>query len=197
MWISAATPLIFAVLLFFGKIIQFFVYDRVTFWSTTSTCLNHFSCFFSLYVRNLKKFIKALFMDKYWYCESVEIVLCCYEIEFDLFDLFFPNLSFIYPPENMFLGGRCIGNEWVKSASPCLYRNQSINIDCRSMVWLLYDNAEPCPSFLNTSVSINEIALDLTFNPLTTNVSHHIETIQLICSANQLTGFYMVGNTVQ
>lgn len=67
------------------------------------------------------------------------------------------------PPENMFLGGRCIENEWVKSTSPCLYRNQSINIDCRSMVWLLYDNAEPCPSFLNTSVSINEIALDLTF----------------------------------
>ena len=33
------------------------------------------------------------------------------------------------------------------------------------------------------------------FNPLTTNVSHHIETSQLICSANQLTDFYMVRNT--
>ena len=32
-------------------------------------------------------------------------------------------------------------------------------------------------------------------NPLTTNVSHHIETGQLICSANQLTGFHMMGNT--
>ena len=31
-------------------------------------------------------------------------------------------------------------------------------------------------------------------NPLTTNVSHHIETSQLICIANQLTGFYMIGN---
>ena len=31
-------------------------------------------------------------------------------------------------------------------------------------------------------------------NPLTTGVSHHIETNQLICRANQLTGFYMMGN---
>ena len=36
-------------------------------------------------------------------------------------------------------------------------------------------------------------------NPLTTNVpiidqcSHHIETSQLICTANQLTGYYMMG----
>ena len=32
------------------------------------------------------------------------------------------------------------------------------------------------------------------FNPLMTNVSHHIETSQLTCIANQLTGFYMVEN---
>ena len=31
-------------------------------------------------------------------------------------------------------------------------------------------------------------------NPLTTNVPYHIETSPLICIANQLTGFYMVGN---
>ena len=29
---------------------------------------------------------------------------------------------------------------------------------------------------------------------LTTNVTHHIETSQLICIANLLTGFYMMGN---
>ena len=29
--------------------------------------------------------------------------------------------------------------------------------------------------------------------PLTINVPHHIETSKLICSANQLTGFYMMG----
>ena len=29
---------------------------------------------------------------------------------------------------------------------------------------------------------------------LTTSVSHHIETNQVICIANQLTGFYMMGN---
>ena len=32
------------------------------------------------------------------------------------------------------------------------------------------------------------------FNPVTTNVSHHIKNSQLICSTNQLTGFYMTGN---
>ena len=36
--------------------------------------------------------------------------------------------------------------------------------------------------------------LRMPFNLLTTNVSHHIETSQLICIANQLTGFYMMGN---
>ena len=34
----------------------------------------------------------------------------------------------------------------------------------------------------------------MTLNLLTTNVPHHIETSQLICNANQLTGFYMMGN---
>ena len=31
-------------------------------------------------------------------------------------------------------------------------------------------------------------------NPWKTNVPHHIETSQLIYIANQLTGFYMMGN---
>ena len=31
--------------------------------------------------------------------------------------------------------------------------------------------------------------------PLTTSVPHHIETSQLIWRANQLTCFYMMGNT--
>ena len=31
-------------------------------------------------------------------------------------------------------------------------------------------------------------------NPLTTNGPHHIETIQLIYNANQLTGFYIMGD---
>ena len=33
----------------------------------------------------------------------------------------------------------------------------------------------------------------LDFNPLMTNVPHHIETNQLICNTNQLTGLYMMG----
>ena len=32
-------------------------------------------------------------------------------------------------------------------------------------------------------------------NPLTTNVPYHIETSQLICTANQVTGFYIMGNS--
>ena len=32
-------------------------------------------------------------------------------------------------------------------------------------------------------------------SPLTTKVLHHIETSQLICNANQLTGFYIMGGT--
>ena len=32
------------------------------------------------------------------------------------------------------------------------------------------------------------------FNPLTTSVPHHIETSQLICIANQVTGSYMMRN---
>ena len=32
------------------------------------------------------------------------------------------------------------------------------------------------------------------FKPLTTIVSHHTETNQFIWKANQLTGFYIIGN---
>ena len=31
-------------------------------------------------------------------------------------------------------------------------------------------------------------------NPLTTSVPHHIETSQMICRADQLNGFYVMGN---
>ena len=31
-------------------------------------------------------------------------------------------------------------------------------------------------------------------HPLATSVPHHLETSQLICRANQLTDFYMIGN---
>ena len=36
--------------------------------------------------------------------------------------------------------------------------------------------------------------LFFSLNALTTNVPHDKETSQLICIANQLTGFYMMGN---
>ena len=33
--------------------------------------------------------------------------------------------------------------------------------------------------------------IDVQFNPSTINVPYHIETSQLICVTNQLSGFYM------
>ena len=41
---------------------------------------------------------------------------------------------------------------------------------------------------------LSEFPYFFIFNPLTTNVPHHIEASQLICNANQLNGFYMIGN---
>ena len=45
--------------------------------------------------------------------------------------------------------------------------------------------------------SVLNMPLSIVFNwinPLTSSVPHHIETSQLICVANQLTGVYMMGN---
>ena len=47
-----------------------------------------------------------------------------------------------------------------------------------------------------------QVSLEMIFNqipiekykPFNNQCSHHIETSQLICSANQLTGFYMIGS---
>ena len=52
--------------------------------------------------------------------------------------------------------------------------------DCFFTLWGLF---EFCKAFQRTF-----------FNPLTTNVSHHIETSQLIFNANQLIGFYTIEN---
>ena len=40
---------------------------------------------------------------------------------------------------------------------------------------------------------MNVFVAPLAINPLTTNVPNNIETSQLSCSANALTGFYMIG----
>ena len=39
-------------------------------------------------------------------------------------------------------------------------------------------------------------SLSSPYNPLTNNVPHHIETSQLICRANQLADFYLMGELV-
>ena len=42
---------------------------------------------------------------------------------------------------------------------------------------------------------LEDLLMQILFNPLTINVLHHIETSQLICVTNQLTGFSMMGNS--
>ena len=46
-------------------------------------------------------------------------------------------------------------------------------------------------------MTVLKIVIPKTFvNPLTTNVPYHVETSQLICTANQLTVFFMTGTLV-
>ena len=51
-----------------------------------------------------------------------------------------------------------------------------------------------CFAFCYHTASHLTCIKDEHLNPLMTNVPHHIETSQLIWIANQLTGFYMMGN---
>ena len=43
-------------------------------------------------------------------------------------------------------------------------------------------------------VTACRIVVNVLLERLTTHNPHYIETSQLICNANQLTGFYMMGN---
>ena len=65
-----------------------------------------------------------------------------------------------------------------------------------SKIFIMKSNVEICPTNnvrnIETKLPCNEI---LMFNPSTANVPHHTETCQLICYANQLIGFYMMGKT--
>ena len=57
--------------------------------------------------------------------------------------------------------------------------------------FLLLDFYYAFPLVVSSEDSIKRF---LGLKPLTANVLHHIETSQLIWIANQLTGFYMMGN---
>ena len=60
-------------------------------------------------------------------------------------------------------------------------------------IWVIVDvisNSSVCRISSYSRLEITSIAI----NPLTTNAPHHIENSQLICIANELTGFYMMGN---
>ena len=56
------------------------------------------------------------------------------------------------------------------------YRNQSIDLQCSELDWFLYDGS-------------------IGLYPFMTSVLHNMETSQLISTANQLTGYYTMGNT--
>ena len=58
------------------------------------------------------------------------------------------------------------------------------NVFCYSQIFIIFEALIPYLEHKGR----------LIFNPLTTNVPCHIESSQLICNANQLTGFYMMGN---
>ena len=81
---------------------------------------------------------------------------------------------FVLLPRSRFLTGNL--KKLQKSSKHCERPHQGKNI--RAI----------CVSFQNLKNSYR------IFNPLTTNVSHYIETSQLICNANQLTDFYMIVN---
>ena len=60
-------------------------------------------------------------------------------------------------------------------------------------IWVIVDvisNSSVSRISSHSRLEITNIAI----NPLTTNVPHHIENSQLICIANELTRFYMMGN---
>ena len=54
-----------------------------------------------------------------------------------------------------------------------------------------HENISTLTNTLTFSINYTEAINSKSINTLTTNVSHHIETRQLVCIANQLTGFYM------
>ena len=61
--------------------------------------------------------------------------------------------------------------------------------------WIIADFLQ---SYVVGSTSNPQIKLGQScINPLTTNVPHDIETSQVICIVNQLTGFCMIGNIVR
>ena len=67
----------------------------------------------------------------------------------------------------------------------------------RTMLW--YAFTRQCQIYKEPSFFLGfscETKKYLSFlNPLTTNIPNHLEISQLISNANQLTGFYMMGNT--
>ena len=90
-------------------------------------------------------------------------------------------------------------NQWVAnmgSFSPC--RCFSFKITQMKILSQFLRNCKPHRVTVSVTFGVALLIIAPSsrkfLNPLTTSVSHHIETSKLICRANQLTGFYMMCN---
>ena len=75
-----------------------------------------------------------------------------------------------------------------------MYMSLSLSVQCKYSK-TIFDAAGTLEIVISHKISSHfRLSIDVNVNPLATNVPHHIETSQLICNTNQLTGFNMMGN---
>ena len=130
----------------------------------------------------------------------------CLPILYDLFGNWF------YIGYTKFQSGftfSCIitGAFMVKQTTNVIIKTSPVSIDSTNTTPIFEECSLLChvPSTVTPTLAIS-LSLSVTsmfpgfsdiimiINPLTTNVQHHIENSQLICNANKLFGFYMMGN---
>ena len=85
----------------------------------------------------------------------------------------------------------------VKENRNFLLRKSVISIDFLTTAALWIIAVAVAIKVIIKGMRLDEKLYESPLNPLTTSVPHHIETSQLICSANQSTGFYMMGNNIR
>ena len=87
----------------------------------------------------------------------------------------------------------------MKISTDCVARNLEQIVKCLRLDTSLsqvskFDGVALEICGLGRSIRLQMFFIIGVLNPLTINVPHHVETSQLICNINQLTGFYMMGN---
>ena len=74
----------------------------------------------------------------------------------------------------------------------CDYLRKTQQLICFQKTY--FQNLLPASSHWKHQKTLGFLIISGKLEVLTTNVPHHIETSQVICIANELTGFYMMGN---